>query len=48
MLIPKGQLFVAKQMISKVVKSGAKNLSFSIFFGQGSNGIIVSEFLTKA
>jgi hypothetical protein len=48
MLIPKGQLFVAKQMISNVVKSGAKNLSFSIFFGHGSKGIIDSEFLTKA
>jgi len=39
---------VAKQITSRVVKSGAKKLSFSICLGQGNKGIIFSEFVTKA
>jgi hypothetical protein len=48
MLIPRGQLFDAKQITSKRVKSGAKNLSFSMLSGHGNLGIIYSEFSTRA
>jgi hypothetical protein len=45
--MPRGQLSVAKQITSRVVKSGARKLSFSISLGQGSKGITVSELATS-
>jgi hypothetical protein len=46
--MPNGQELVANPITSKVTKSGAKKASFSILLGQGSKGIIFSEFYTKA
>ncbi len=45
--MPSGHELVAKAMISRVVKSGAKKLSFSISLGQGSKGMISSLFVTS-
>ncbi len=40
--MPKGQMFVANAIISKVVKSGARDVSFSIYLGQGKRGMMCS------
>ena len=47
MLIPNGQLLVAKHITSNVTKSGAKKLSFSNLFSYGNYGMIYSDILTK-
>ena len=39
---------MAKQITSRVVKSGARKLSFSMCLGQGNKGMIFSELVTKA
>jgi hypothetical protein len=46
--MPNGQLFVAKAITSRVVKSGAKKVSFSHSLGHGSSGIMCSLFVTRA
>ena len=46
--MPKGQLLVANAMISRVVKSGARKVSFSISLGHGKRGMMCSLLVTRA